>query len=296
MLLSTPTGMYISRYSFDEMFGIASEAGFNALDFTFCGDNNRKFVSEEFEQGNPERFFAELKEKASGKGIVFNQSHAPFPSILVDDDITKERYKEIIRSMKYASILGAKHIVLHPAQHLPYEEVGFKEKLFEINMAFFKSLIPYCEEFGIKIAIENQYKRMARCNNRLTHSSCGNPKEMVRYLDELGLEHFTGCIDIGHAILVDENPAEFIREVGGEKLGALHVHDVDGFVDMHTLPFVGIGNWSDITKALHDIDYKGDFTFEANSFVAKMPNELVPDASRMMAAVGKYMIKQIQLG
>ena len=296
MLLSTPTSVYLWRHSFDEMLDIVSEAGFNALDFTFCGDNNAKYVAEELEGETGAKLFGEFKIKASEKGIVFNQAHAPFPSILLDDEFTKNRYKEIIRSLRNASLLGVKLIVLHPAQHLPYEEDGFKEKLFEINMEFFKSLKPYCEEFGIRIAIENQYKKCARQPNRLTHSSCGNPREMNRYLDELGTEHFAGCIDIGHAILVDESPSDFIREIGGDRLQALHVHDVDGFADLHTLPYIGMCKWSEVTKALHDIGYKGDFTFEANCFVSHMPKELVRDASKMMASVGKYLIEQIKQG
>ena len=48
-------------------------------------------------------------------------------------------------------------------------------------MKFYKSLIPYCEEYGIKVAVENmwQYPGM------ISHSTCSRPEEFIRYIDEL---------------------------------------------------------------------------------------------------------------
>ena len=293
MLLSTPTCTYLDRFTFDEMIDIVSEAGFDALDFTFCTEDGKPFVSKDLDREKRISMFREFKEKALEKGIVFNQIHAPSPTTLADEEKTAERFNEMVRGIENAAALGAKIMVAHPCAHIPYEVGNNKEKLFEINMEVFGRLMPYCEEYGVKIAIENAYRHMNRKYARITHSACGDPNEMVKYIETMNSEFFVGCLDTGHAMLIDEDPADFIKILGRDKLQALHIHDVDGFDDIHTLPFVGIGDWEKIINALREIDYQGDFTFETNSFIVNMPKELVPAASKMLVETGRYFIKQI---
>ena len=81
---------------------------------------------------------------------------------------------------------------------------------------------------------------------------------------------------------------------GNKRLQALHVHDVDWKHDNHDMPFVRKQNWADITKALGEIDYQGDFTFEADRWQARMPAELLEAASVMLAQVGRYLIGKVE--
>lgn len=48
-----------------------------------------------------------------------------------------------------------------------------------------------------------------------------------------------------------------------------------------------------MTKALKEIGYKGDFTYEIGGF-KKMPREAVEFANKYMVACGRHMIKQIE--
>ena len=239
-------------------------------------------------------FFTELRAYAENKGLVFNQAHAPFPSGVGKPDRDEEIFADIVRSMKNASLLGAKNIVVHPVQYLVYANDGVPEKLFELNVAFYNRLKPYCEEYGIRVAVENMWqdKELAgRCDTRIGHSTCSTPAEFIRYMDALDDKCFTACLDLGHAMLVHEKPEDFIRALGHDRLGALHVHDTDGNRDLHTLPFYGgMGYWDRITDALRDIGYVGDLTYEAENFLAPLPKELYGAASRFMAEVGTYLI------
>ena len=84
----------------------------------------------------------------------------------------------------------------------------------------------------------------------------------------------------------------------------MHVHDVDGMHDNHTLPYFGaiyewdshMGeytggvNWKRFVQTLAKLGYAGDFTFEADKFFYKLPVECSVDASRFMAEVGRYLI------
>ena len=45
---------------------------------------------------------------------------------------------------------------------------------------------------------------------------------------------------------------------------------------------------------LAQIRYEGNFTFEADNFLIKMPRELMPEASRLMAQTGRYLIGRIE--
>jgi excinuclease ABC subunit B len=84
--------------------------------------------------------------------------------------------------MEIAAILGAKIIVVHPKQHLEYAE--YSKELFEMNVEFYKSLIPYCEKFGIKVATENMWQ-WDNVNKKIIDSVCSKPQEFCDLIDEI---------------------------------------------------------------------------------------------------------------
>ena len=190
--------------------------------------------------------------------------------------------------MEVASILGAKIIVVHPKQYLSYAD--HREELFEMNVEFYKSLIPYCGKFGIKVATENMWQHNKN-NKSIIDSTCSRAKEFCDYVDAVGSEWIVGCLDIGHVALVGGDIPGFIRAMGKDRLQALHVHDVDFVVDSHTLPYTEKVNYDEVAEALAEIGYEGDITFEAMKFFKGFPRELLVDAARLMCAVGRHMAK-----
>jgi len=205
MRISTTTGPFIKHFSFEETIDMLADVGFEALDFSaaaeeFCTDVHDKY------------YYEELKKRACDKGVIFNQAHAPHPSSYIDAEKNTERFKALVTSMKNASYLGVETIIVHPAQHLEFHIPGNPEILFEYNMEFYRKLIPYCEEYGIKIATENMWQYPGT----IGHSTCSRPEEFIRYLDELNNDCFVGCLDIGHSMLVKEQPYDFIRALGAE--------------------------------------------------------------------------------
>ena len=282
MTISSSINYFCNVFGEKKAIDVYSQAGFDALDFSFF---NSKYYTDETSTD----FYRELKEYADAKGVKFNQAHAPFPSSYNEDDRTKEAFTAIVTAMRNASLLGVPNIVVHPCQHLVYDDDGVPEKLFEMNMQFYKSLIPYCEEYGIKVAVENmwQFPRV------IHHSTCSHPAEFVKYMDSLNSDCFVACLDIGHAVLVREKPDEMIRALGKKYLKALHVHDVSGSEDSHTLPFFGVANWEKVAKALGEIGYEGDITFEAGNFFVNKPKELLPACAKYMHETGKYLVEKV---
>lgn len=53
----------------------------------------------------------------------------------------------------------------------------------------------------------------------------------------------------------------------------LHIHDNDRRHDSHQIPFSMDVDFDKIVKALKKIDYKGDFTSEACSYIGKCDEE-----------------------
>ncbi len=290
MYLSTAIGTFFNYYTPEETVDLLKEAGFTALDFSF-------FKESTYAEGIEDKYLS-LRRYAEDKGMVFNQAHAPFASSCGVPERDEAIFQNIVRSMKYASLLGVPRIVVHPMQHLTYADPGVPEKLFELNVEFYNRLKPYCKEYGIRVALENMWQckqLIGRGEMHIQHSTCSRPKEFIRYLDALDSKWFTACLDLGHAMLVHEDVGDFIRALGHDRLTALHVHDTNGASDLHTLPYYGgAGYWDRITKALADIDYTGDWTFEAGNFLAPLPKELYPAAAGFMAEVGRFEMSCIK--
>ena len=287
MLLSSSVSQILKYADLKTAVDVFAQTGYDA------GDFSTHLRDEFYTDYHNKEYYTEIKKYAEDKGIIFNQAHAPFASSTEDREETTRIFQNIVTSMKNASYLGVKDIVVHPCQHLEYNDGNNAEILFEINMDFYRRLIPYCEEYGIKVALENMWQCIPG-TTKITHSTCSTPAEFLRYLDELNNDCFIACLDIGHAELVCQDLTKFIKALGGKYLKALHVHDVDGSRDSHTCPYFGVTDWDKVMKALAEINYTGDFTYEAGNFMNKKPIELIPAGYEYLAKTGRYLISKFE--
>lgn len=289
MLLSTLTQPIMLKTSEKEAVKIIKDAGFDAYDislFQLTRDENYYFNTDDYLEKAKD-----LRAYADSLGIVCNQSHAPFPSSVGDPEKDEWIFSKIVKAMEIAATLGAKIIVVHPKQHLRYPE--HPDELFEMNVEFYKRLIPYAEKFGIKIAAENMWQ-MNNGAKSVTDSTCSRAWEFCKYIDAVNSEWLVGCLDIGHVSLVNADIPEFIKTMGNKRLQALHVHDTDYIRDLHTLPFTQKIDYIAVCKALKEIDYKGDFTFETDAYYNGFPVDFYPEATEFMCKVGRRLIKEIR--
>lgn len=262
------------------------EAGFDALDYSMFRMQDDDYI---LNQPSYLEHVLEVKKIAESYGKYFNQAHAPFPSFKVGEDTYNTVILEKIkRSIEIAGTLGAKNIVIHPTYY-----GKDSRKNLELNAEFYNNLIPLCKEYNIKIACENMFGRDRR-RHCIIPNICSVGEEFRAMMNMLDPKYFTACVDIGHAGLVGTTAPEMLRTLGHDYVGCLHVHDNDYLEDRHCPPYFFDLDWEEITQALADIDYKGDFTFESDDFLVNFPDEVFPAAYKLLHDIGRSLIKKIE--
>lgn len=287
MLLSTQTDYLSRKFGVENAVEMIADAGFDAIDLTLF---SMKEDSSVFLKENYKEFALELRKRAEGRGLSFNQAHAPFPCSKLDDAYNTMIFERLVRSIEIAGLVGAKCIVVHPMHHLPYLENS--EKLKKMNMEFYRSLAPYAKAAGVKIALENMWQRN-QDTKQIIVSACSRTKEFADWLDTLNDECFTACLDLGHCGLYGYDAAETIKGLG-HRLGALHVHDNDYQSDAHTAPYLGKMHWDTICEALADIGYNGDLTLEADNFYNPFGENLASSSAKFLHDIGRDLINRIE--
>ena len=254
-----------------------AEAGFPAIDLTL-------FEYEIAMADNYKTTAKELNKLADSLGVTYNQSHAPFGGGF--EKYSTQTAADLPRILEFCGLLGIKTLIIHPLQKIRY--YGREEEMFELNMEFYSKLAPYAKNAGVKIGIENMWQPHP-ITKIIVDDIGADPVELVRYYDTLNdPEAFTVCLDIGHVALCAREPEDAVKIIGHDRLGALHVHDVDYLDDLHTLPGLGKINWEAVCRALGEIDYKGEFTLESNKFIKNFPLSHYPSALRFMAETAKF--------
>ncbi|MBR6726933.1 MAG: sugar phosphate isomerase/epimerase [Clostridia bacterium] len=285
MILSTQNTGLVSAFGHKGAIDVLKAAGYDAMDMSlFCMSND----DDVFNGVDYKKHVLEIRAYADEKGIPFNQSHAPFIFNWKNPNVYEEHVlPRTARALEISAMLGAKICIVHPIS--PMEYLGHEEELFERNMAMYRALLPYAKEYDVKIALENMWQ-IERKRKIIGSNVCSHGQEFARYVDALDDAHFVACLDLGHSGLVAQEAQDAIRILGHDRLKALHVHDNDYRNDMHTLPFLGQMDWDAIMKALADIRYDGEFTFEADAFLTRFPKDYKPVAVKFMVDTGRYLI------
>ena len=290
MRISTCTRQVVGRLGIDAGVRTLVSAGYDALDLSL------DLHTDEIREGSWQSIAEQYRLLKDELQISYNQAHAPFGGGLLPDgrsNYATNLVPLIPDALRMAAAAGVETVVVHPMTNGSVGFLGHEDEVFLQNMEFYNSLAPLARDLGVKIAIENLWLKSAT-TEAIVNAPCADPREHCKYLDTLAApDVFTLCLDVGHSALVAREPQDVIRALGHNRLGALHIHDVDYKKDLHTLPFISRLNWEEITRALGEINYTGDLTLEADSFVKNTPTELIADATAYMARVARYLANRI---
>ena len=279
MKLSVETHILRNRFGNERAIRMIRDAGFDAFDFSYYWMSPENDILGDTYR---ERAY-QLREVADNAGIVCNQAHAPFDFSYADTmEESNERFLRLSRSIESAAILGTKNIIVHVLgpQKLP-DDVDF----YEYNRRFLTKLLPYCEKSGINISVENLFYG--------SNPILADPDEMRDFVKSLNSEYFNICLDLGHLSKTSCNPAEVIMKTDPLMLAGLHVQDNDLNGDCHWLPYCGDMDWSEITRALGQVGYRGDLTFEIFGYLKRQDPANLPAALYFAHQTGRMMIERI---
>lgn len=239
---------YIAKAGFDafdfSMFDIAKIANWTTGEIAYgdtpiAGDDYLKYVKN-------------LKKVAEDCGIYCNQTHSVFPTQ------NPKIEKFVKRTIECSAEIGAKICVVHPLSMSPVED----------NVKYYNELLPFAKEHGVKIATENMWA----WNNDLHHAvpaACSPHDEFLALLEAVNDDYLVACLDIGHAEMLRQSgtgAVDMIKTLGNH-LQSLHIHDNDQLHDSHQIPFSMNIDFEAVVKALKEINYSGEFTLEANTYL-----------------------------
>lgn len=282
MKLSMESYNLVLNFGAYEGFKLIKQAGFDCVDMSYYYQKEGSpLIGEEYRD-----YAFQLRSYLDELGLACNQAHAPFDFKHGEPlDISSPNYLAIVRAMESASIVGAKSIIVHSICVKKGGQLCFD---YEYNLAYFKSLQPFCEKFNINIAVENLFVLDNKRNSYM--GRLGTPAELCEFIRELDSPYFVACVDVGHAAMTDGEPEEFLAGMDADLLAALHIQDGNYHEDCHTIPYLGAFHWTEIMKTLKKIGYKGDLTFEIIKYLRNIPKELIFDALCFAEKIGRHLI------
>ncbi len=254
MKIGTMATEYISFYGKERGYEKIAEHGYNCVDAQFLANTDGELFK--LNDAEFERNLLADRALVTSLGLEFSQSHGPWRYPPKDDtpEDRAERFEKMSRAIRGTAYLGAKNIVLHCI--MPYGariDDKLKEKHIEINREFFCRLLDVAREYDVIISLENL---------PFLSLPISRPKETLSFVKSMNSPYMRMCLDTGHSAVFGDSPADSVRMIGKEYLTALHVHDNDGRGDKHQEPGLGIIDWSDFSKALHEINFEGTVSLE----------------------------------
>ena len=247
-------------YTIEQCLDTMKAAGFDYMDANLWSLSGRNRPA----GGDDWRQWAEATRAYADRiGIKFRQTHGQTLSGQQWDDPNYAE-AEFVWAKNYdciemTKILGAEWMVMHPT-NLPHDLLYSRKKAREANLKYLAPYIEAAKKAGIGIAVEN----MVDFGGRRRRYCGGDPEELIELVDTINDPAVGICIDTGHANVSGIHVGSFIR-MAGDRLKATHIDDNNRDGDTHLPPFMGSVDWADTMKALKDINYQNDFSFELGS-------------------------------
>ena len=210
-------------------------------------------------------YFTSVGEYAREKNVKIVQTHGR----LIGYGITPERDVTFVKDAELDCIataaLGAKYSVFHTPAHNHVGDLP-AERMFEIGVSLFSTVLPFAKEHGIKIAAET-HGTASKYNKMEFFGIPENLKELIKRVREASPagDSLCVCVDTGHTNLAAKMGyppvGDVIRDLG-ELVEVLHLHDNNGIKDQHKILGMGIIDWQDVLSALREIGYSGYYNLE----------------------------------
>lgn len=238
---------------------LMQKAGFRSLDYgEFSNPNSFLFKLNETDF---EQYLIKLRNECLQHNIIINQLHSIWVMDMYKFDNNKHLLSSTldlyIKTIKGASILGCKYVVVHHRFPFEWDKVlEHNDHCRKANVKFLKALIPYAEKYNVTICLENlpfiyPYTQF---------------EDTIKQVEEINSEYVGMCFDTGHFNMFnnDYNITNAVKRMG-KHFKVMHCHDNNGNGDQHLFPKEGNFDWENFAKALKEIGFKGVFSYETQS-------------------------------
>ncbi len=283
MLTSTQISSYRRLGDLKTVVCTLQDAGFEAYDFSMFlgGPSDEILLADDYvERARAFRAFAD------SIGMPCNQTHAPFATAKKGNEEYNDKMRPIIqRAIEVSGILGAKVCVVHPCNdYTPEENAEMYKRDFE----------EVARRAGVKIGVENMWNHHPDDYNKFAAAACSQHDNFKRHMELLPADVFVACLDIGHCYLEGmESDAVQMIDALGDRLQAIHLHDVNFKKDSHSIPYMQNIDYEPIIEAFRRNGYRGDITLEASGYSSKFPVELLPAMARFSAQIAAYFKERV---
>lgn len=177
------------------------------------------------------------------------------PSIIGRDGDDREwRIEYTKQAIDLAETTDAPAVCLATGRPLPGNP---PEQAHEYLRDSLDEILDYAERAGVEVGIEYEPELLVECTD-----------EVLALIDDVGRDSLGVNLDVGHAAVYGEDPAEAIRRCEGHITG-VHLEDIGGGVrgkHYHRIPGEGDLDFTAIFDALDDVGYDGFATLELYTY------------------------------
>ena len=253
--------------------------GYDCADLQTFVDTETEWFS--MPSADRQKCWGKVGKVAKDCGIVFSQTHGPWrypPKDFTEED-RAERFEKMSIALEGTAAVGAPCMAIHNIMPWGGEQLPEPDRFMDMNREFFSRLLEKAKACGVVIALENMpFKKLI----------LSTPEQILDFVKEFDSPFFRVCLDTGHAAVFGLSPAEAVRQVGRDYLACLHVHDNDGVHDRHWEPYRGVVDWTDFSRALHEIGFEGTLSLET-TVSKKLPASIRPEWEKALAATARHL-------
>jgi len=185
--------------------------------------------------------------------------------VTADDDDRAWRIEYTQRAIDLAEAVDAPAVCVATGRPLPGNP---PDQAMEYLLDSLETITEYAEPTDVSVGIEFEPELLVECTD-----------EVLALIDDVGSDSLGVNLDLGHAAVYGEDPAESIRKCAGHITG-VHLEDIAGGrrgKHYHLIPGHGDLEFAPMFEALDDIGYDGFATLELYTY-PDAPDEAAAEA------------------
>lgn len=225
---------------FERGFELMKSCGFDCADYSGLLNINSEFGK--LTGTALEAKMGEVKRAADNAGIEIYQMHgpwvAPLPNNTEDERCAWCDYAK--KCILVSQILGSPRYIVHPIMPFGVRGKEDPEVVYQTNRRFLSEVCECARTVGVTVCYENM---------PFPWMTVYSPEHIYNIVKELGYDNLKVCLDTGHSLIADVQPAEAVKAIGAD-IEALHVHDNHKETDTHLMPYQGKCDWAAFADAV----------------------------------------------